>query len=80
MNELSLIQWLIATGVLAALLYGLHLITQRLQQKRIALGGQRLRVIEQRFIDPKNKLVLVQHDKAEILLAVGPNGVVKIDT
>ena len=43
-------------------------------------SGKRLGIIEQRALDPRNRLVLVRHDRCEHLLVVGPAGTTVVST
>ncbi len=37
-------------------------------------GNARLRVVETLYLDPRHRLVIVQHDQREHLLLIGPHG------
>lgn len=65
----------LALIIVLALMGGLALLLKRLNNFQAGITGQssRLKIIEQRMIDPKNKLVILQCDGKDHLVLVGEN-------
>lgn len=77
-TEIDMTRWIIASGVLILLLI---LFSNALKfymngtptQKR---GGKkrRLKLVETLYLDPKNRVTIVQFDKTEMIIGISPSG------
>jgi flagellar biogenesis protein FliO len=82
-GELSaLARTFLALGaVLVLLLMARRLVARHgLMGAETMTGTSPMRLVASLTLDARNRLVVVRHGEAELILAVGPGGVVRLDT
>ena len=82
MEDSQLLKVFLSLIFVLALMGALAFLLRKLEQSRFAKGlksGRRLQMVEQLYLDPKHKLVLVRRDDKEHLVLVGPSSAATVE-
>lgn len=78
-TEIDISQWIIASGILILLLIlfsnALKFYVHKTSSSKLPFGQRRLKVKETLYLDPRNRICLIELDGTEMVISISPNGI-----